>query len=244
VVTFPDGDELTSGDPAIHAKLSRLTGRRVELTPLPPREDRAAYRGVFANQADLRRQFGLADDEPLPDLSMFPLRKLAELARYATPVGTFADAYPIHLLTTASLRALSARAPTATFDPRRFRPSILIDAGEATGLDEFGWCGGSVAIGAVRLRPEIPTIRCSMPTRRQPGLDADPAVIRAVNAHADHCLGVYAHVTSGGPVAVGDEVDAQGPPEPHAVGVAIARLRICLRRRVTRASAFVMPRGR
>src|SRR4051812_37768256 len=67
-VTFPGGEELTSGDPAIHDRLSALCGRRVELTPLPARDDRAAYRGVLANQADLRRQFGLRDDEPLPDL--------------------------------------------------------------------------------------------------------------------------------------------------------------------------------
>lgn len=35
--------------------------------------------------ADIRRQFTIPDGEPLPDFSMFPVRKLAELARYATP---------------------------------------------------------------------------------------------------------------------------------------------------------------
>ena len=42
---------------------------------------------------------------------MFPVRKLAELARYATPVGALYDAYPILLLTRASLRALAERSP-------------------------------------------------------------------------------------------------------------------------------------
>ena len=242
-VTFPDEEELTSSDPGIHAKLCELTGKRVELVPLPPRDDRAAYRGVFANQADLRKQFDLADDDPLPDFSMFPVRKLAELARYATPVGTFADAYPLHLLTTASLRALVAQAPAATFDVRRFRPSILVDTGEATGLEEFAWCGGSVEIGEVRARPEIPTIRCSMPTRAQPGLDAEPDVVRTINAHADHCLGVYAEVAVGGQIAVGDDVRFVAPPEPTPVGVAVGRLRKGLRKGVARASSATLPRG-
>jgi uncharacterized protein YcbX len=242
-ITFPDGGELTSSDPAIHARLTALTGKRVELTPLPPVDDRAAYKGVFANQADLRRQFALADDEPLPDFSMFPLRKLAELARYATPVGTFADVYPLHLLTTASLEALAAWTPTATFDVRRFRPSVVIDTGDAVGLDEFGWCGGTVEIGAARARPQIPTIRCSIPTRRQPGLDAEPDVVRTINARAEHCLGVYADVETGGQIAVGDGVRYIAPPEPTAVGVAVRRLRGGLRKGVLRASSAAMPRG-
>jgi uncharacterized protein YcbX len=243
-VTFPGGEELTSGDPSIHDRLSALCGRRVELTPLPGLDDRAAYKGVLANQADLRRQFGLRDDEPLPDLSMFPLRKLAQLARYATPIGMFADAYPLHLLTTASLRALAAQAPTPAFDVRRFRPSLLVDTGDAVGLEEFGWCGGTVEIGAVHIRPEIPTIRCSIPTRTQPGLDADPDVVRTINAHADHCLGVYAEVAAGGRIAVGDEVRFVPAPQPTPVSAAVSRLRDGMRRGVTRASGAMMPRGR
>jgi hypothetical protein len=96
----------------------------------------------------------------------------------------------------------------------------------------------------VRIRPEIPTIRCSIPTRTQPGLDADPDVVRTINAHADHCLGVYAEITAGGQVAVGDEVRFTPPPQPTPVSAAVGRLRDGVRRGVTRASGAVMPRGR
>jgi uncharacterized protein YcbX len=74
---------------------------------------------------------------------MFPVRKFAELARYATPVGALYDAYPILLLTRASLRALAERSPGSRFDVRRFRPNVLIDRDGAE-FAEFGWCGGQL----------------------------------------------------------------------------------------------------
>lgn len=242
-VTFPDGTSEVSGDPALDARLSELAGRRVALVPLPPRDDRAAYRGPSATQNDLRRQFDIPDGEPLPDLSMFPIRKLAELARYATPVGTFADAYPLHVLTRASLRAMAAHAPDADFDVRRFRPSVVVDTGDdAAAVVENGWLGGTLALGAsVVAAPAIPTIRCSMPTREQPGMAADPAVIRTVRDHADRCLGVYADVAQGGRVAVGDAV-AFTPPARG--GGAVDKVRAGVRRGVVRATNAVMPRGR
>ena len=43
-------------------------------------------------KADSRAHFGLAEDEPLPDLSVFPLRKVAEIIRYVAPVGSLVDA--------------------------------------------------------------------------------------------------------------------------------------------------------
>ena len=68
----------------------------------------------------MRTIFGLGPDDPLPDLSMFPIRKLAEISRYATPIGSYVDAYPVHLLTTRSLESMSAVAPGSDFDVRRF----------------------------------------------------------------------------------------------------------------------------
>ena len=244
VVTFPDGEELRSSDAAIHAKLSALCGRRVELHPLPATDDRRAYKGVLANQADLRRQFDVPDDEPLPDLSMFPVRKLAELARYATPVGTFADAYPIHVLTTASLAAMRAQAPQADFDVRRFRPSIVVDSDDADGLVELGWLGGTLHAGAVELRLEIPTIRCSMPTRVQPGLAADADVLRTIRAHAERCLGAYAEVAQGGRVEVGDPVSFVPAAARGAAGTAALKVRDRVKRGALRAGNAVIPKGR
>lgn len=244
IVTFPDGAERSSSDPEVHELLSALTGRRVELTPLPPVGDRAAYRGPLATKNDVRRQFDIPDDEPLPDLTMFPVRKLAELARYATPVGTFADVYPLHVLTRASLAAMAEQAPGATFDPRRFRPSILLETDDAPGLVENGWLGGTLTSGTVVVRPEIPTIRCSMPARTQPGLEAEPDVVRTVRRQADGCLGVYAEVVEGGVLSVGDPVAFAPPHAPTRLGAAAGRLRTAARRGTVRASQVVMPKGR
>jgi uncharacterized protein YcbX len=244
VVTFPDGEERSSSDPEVHVRLSALTGRRVELTPLPPVGDRAAYRGPLATQNDIRRQFDIPDDEPLPDLSMFPVRKLAELARYATPVGTFADAYPLHLLTRASLAAMAEHAPGASFDSRRFRPSVLLEGDDAPGLVENGWLGGTLTNGTAVVRAEIPTIRCSMPARAQPGLAAEPDVVRTVRGQADGCLGVYAEVARPGRLAVGDEMSFAPAAAPTALAAAAGRLRDAARRRAVRASGVVMPKGR
>ncbi len=244
IVTFPDGEERSSSDPEVHELLSALTGRRVELTPLPPVDDRAAYRGPLATQNDLRRQFDIPDDEPLPDLSMFPVRKVAELARYATPVGMFADAYPLHLLTRASLAKMGEHTPGATFDARRFRPSVLLDTDDAPGLVENGWLGGTLTNGTAVVRAEIPTIRCSMPARPQPGLEAEPDVVRTVRRQAEGCLGVYAEVQRGGRLAVGDTLTFTPAEAPSTVRAAAGRLGGVAKRGAMRASNVVMPKGR
>lgn len=244
VITFPDGEQRTSSDPDVHERLSALTGRRVALTPLPPVSDRAAYRGPPLTQRDLRRQFDIGDDEPLPDLSMIPVRKLAELARYATPVGMFADVYPLHLLTRASLEAMAEQAPGATFDPRRFRPSVLLETDDAPGLVENGWLGGTLTNGTTVVRAEIPTIRCSMPARPQPGLPAAPDVVRTVRRQAEGCLGVYAEVARPGRLTVGDTMTFTPAAAPTPLGGAAGRLRDTARRGAVRASGKVMPKGR
>src|SRR5690606_26670808 len=127
IIGFPDGTEVSSSDPAVHGTLSSYLDRDVELRPLPPLEDRDQYRGPMLTKADMRVVLGLDADEPIPDLSMFPLRKLAEISRYATPVGTYADIYPLHVITDASLRTFVNLAPDSDFDVRRFRPSVLVE---------------------------------------------------------------------------------------------------------------------
>src|SRR5215204_4423740 len=110
IVTFPDGSEVSSSDPAIHDRLSEVIGKPARLESLPALAQKRRYRAAQATKADIRRQFTFPDGEPLPDFSIFPVRKLAELARYATPVGALYDAYPILLLTRAPARAGRALA--------------------------------------------------------------------------------------------------------------------------------------
>jgi uncharacterized protein YcbX len=238
VVTFPGGREVSSSDPAVHEHLTELVGRAVELRPLPALDDKAQYRAARVSRAelraDLRRQFGVADGEPFPDLSTLPIGKLAELTRYATPLGSFADAFPLHLLSTGSIAAMRALTPSADFDVRRFRPNVVVD-----GSDEFGWCGGVLVAGDLALDVVAPTVRCSIPVRPQPGLEAQPEVMRTIRDHSDRCLGVYAEVRAPGTLAEGDELRL----EPGRRGSA-GRLAGRLRRGVVRASTRAVLGGR
>lgn len=242
IVTFPDGSELSSSDPAMDERLSELIGKPGRLESLPAVSEKRRYRTVQATKADMRRQFAIPDGEPLPDFSMFPVRKLAELARYATPVGALYDAYPILLMTRASLRAMAERAPDSQFDVRRFRPNVLIECDGAEPV-EFAWCGGRLRAPNVVFDAQIPTVRCSIPTREQGDLPADPDVLRTINAHADRCLGVYANVAAAGTLAEGDPLELE-PSAAASAPVAAARSGVtALKRGALRAFDALSPRG-
>ena len=241
-VTFPNGEEVSSSDPAVHDRLSQLIGKPARLESLPALSEKHRYRTPQSTKADIRRQFAIPDGEPLPDFSMFPVRKLAELARYATPVGALYDAYPLLLITRASLRALTARAPGSRFDVRRFRPNVLIDYAEAE-FPEFGWCGGRLRGPDVSIDPEIPALRCSIPTRPQGDLPADPDVLRTINAHSDHCLGVYSTVGRAGVLAEGDALEFEPPGEPSVSASAARAGATAVKRGMLRVVGAVMPRG-
>jgi len=91
---------------------------------------------------------------------------------------------------------------------------------------------------------ELTSIRCSIPTRQQGDLPADPEVLRTINAHADHCLGVYANVAKGGVLAEGDLLELE-PSGAASAPAAIARAgRTALKRGALRVFDALMPRGR
>ena len=56
------------------------------------------------------------------------------------------------------------------------------------------------------LGAELPTVRCAIPARAQPGLASDPGVLRAIVRALEQNLGVYASVRMPGRIAVGDPV--------------------------------------
>jgi uncharacterized protein len=222
-VTFPDGTTAGSDSPALNERLSELMGHAVTLESLRPATDRAFYRrrdpgsavmGSVAKYrpmrkvlswaaakglagANVRAEFGREADEAMPDLSDIP----AEIFEYYTPPGTYFDVYPIHVLSTASLDRMRRHNPNADWDPRRFRPNVLIDDG-----DESQWVGRTAHIGAFGIRGEIPTVRCAMPMHAQHDLPKDPTILRTIVRDANQCLGLYASVTSAGHVRVGDPV--------------------------------------
>ncbi|MBP1817610.1 MOSC domain-containing protein [Mycobacterium sp. OAE908] len=214
-ITFPDGTVMSSSDGEVHAKLSELTGREVELTALPPAEDTSLHKLSRTERAEtmsagwLRAAFGLSDDEKLPDLSMVRVSDMVNFTRYSTPPGMFVDLAPIHVLTKTSLATIGAEVGS-DLDVRRFRPNVLLALDNPSEeLPESHWTGSRLTVGDVDLNVAMPTIRCVMPSRAQPGIEVDRRITKAVATRADRCLGVYCWVHSGGSVRVGDDVALQ-----------------------------------
>lgn len=122
--------------------------------------------------------------------------------------GRHFDSRPVHLLTTASLAALRARRPESAWDPRRFRPNILIETEGREGFPEQDWSGRRLRAGTALLELGKPTSRCVMTTHPQPHFElaADPGILWALGEACAARLGVYAGVARPGELAVGDEV--------------------------------------
>ena len=206
-VRFPDGSVVASDDPAIEQRLAEVVGRPVRL--VASHDDmlymEEIWHGALKDGAEpYGPVIGEEDGEQLIDVP----------ASLAAPEGLF-DAAPIHLVTTATLRALSAAATGSRFDVERFRPNLVIDVPGAEGFVENDWPDRSIAIGDVRLDVLIPVPRCVMTTLPQGDLPKDPDVLRTITKHNKipalageyPCVGVYATVAKEGEVVVGDAVE-------------------------------------
>ncbi len=126
------------------------------------------------------------------------------------------DEGPVHLVTTASLRAAGNGSPV---DARRTRANLVIDtdalveellltgapATDAAGFLEDGWVGRWLRVGTVELSLTAPMPRCVMLGLAQDGLPEDRGVLREVLRRHDGHLGLVADVLVPGSVAVGDE---------------------------------------
>ena len=210
MIRFPDGEEWSADDPRTSEQVSAYVGKRVELVPLAPASHLAHYRQAHlaTDGAELWKEMGVGAGEDAPDMSSLPLKKLAQLGVFVTPPGTYFDAYPLHILTTSSLRFVGQQLDGAPVDPCRYRPNLVIDSGEMEGLVEADWEGVSLEVGGCRFHVDAATVRCSIPGRAQAieGIGADKQVVRAVAQHAARHLGVYASVTQPGSIRVGDPV--------------------------------------
>lgn len=228
-MTFPDGRRLRSDQTDINAQLSELLRHEVSLWPLQPASNTEHYRrrsktarvlGRLARfrpfraalpaltsfghaNAELRELFSREAGEPVPDLSKLP----PEILEFTSPLGTYFDAFPIHLLTTASLNLMSRLNTTARWDVRRFRPNFLIetDAG-IKGSVESEWSGQTIRLGNVELKCEIPTVRCGMTIQAQKDFPKDPSILRSIVKDANQSLGIYASVMTAGEIRVGEAV--------------------------------------
>lgn len=114
---------------------------------------------------------------------------------------------PIHLVTTASLRALAKIIPDSILDVRRFRPNLVIDIPDTDEFIEQGWLGRSIRVGQTVLRGTEPCVRCPFTSLAQ-GSDVpfDRNVHGAITQRAESHLGIYCNVITLGSLRRGDPV--------------------------------------
>ncbi|MYR87559.1 MOSC domain-containing protein [Streptomyces sp. SID685] len=204
-VELPDGTVLSAGAAELDARLSDLLGRQVSVSDKPSGHG-ALERAVPAYEGglpDVLRATATPDETG----------ELITSGRVAP--GTFFDYGTVHLVTTASLRRLQQAYPAGDFDPRRFRPNLVIDLPGGPGFPEDTWPGATLRIGEALFRVTVPTPRCVVPTLRHGELPADPGIMRTVAR--EHrvpvltlgplsCVGVYLDVLEPGTVRTGDPV--------------------------------------
>jgi hypothetical protein len=111
----------------------------------------------------------------------------------------------IHLITTSSLSELRRSYPLGNFDPRRFRPNLVIETiDDIVGFAEESWVGKTIQIEEeVMLRIEKPTDRCVMTTMKQGEISYDSRILETL-AQNHSILGVLCRVTSPGIIRVAD----------------------------------------
>jgi uncharacterized protein YcbX len=205
-ITLPDGAAVTADDPDAAAILSSILGRKVALE-------------TTAADAPVLEELWLDGGPEGRDVT-------DETIAMGSPRGTFFDYAVVHLVTTATLQRLAELYPQGRFDPRRFRPNVVVASAEgAVGFVENDWIGKTLALGdSVRLSVTDPCPRCVMTTLAQEDLPADAGILRTAARHnsvvggegrgADGvyaaAIGVYARVLAGGTVRRGDAIRIVG----------------------------------
>jgi hypothetical protein len=185
-VTFPDGSTVSTEDRTIAARLSSSLGKPVHFLKSAP-----AAGTLEEYWADIE---GLARRDVVTDEAM--------------PAETFFDLGMIHLLTTATLDSFCALYPDGKFEPRRFRPNLVIQTvPDFKGFPENEWDEKTLNIGGtVKLKITGPCGRCVMTTLPQDDLPMDTGILKTAAKHNQARVGAYAAVLQGGTVRAGDPV--------------------------------------
>jgi len=206
-ITAPNGESFLTNEAGSNEKLSTLLGHRVVLEELPDASNVEHFRRGPSDSddvmAEMRAVFGRTEDEPLPDFSIFP----PEVMEFESPPGTHHDCYPLMVMTTSALAAMKAAVPNAVVDVKRFRPSLVVDSGDADGHPEFSWKNKRIAIGSAVIEILDACPRCVMVTRAiNKDIPEDRAVLRHIVRDLNQSVGVYARVLTPGTCSVGDEI--------------------------------------
>lgn len=209
-ITLPDGWKVRSDNPKSAERVSEALEREITLWPRQPADNLDFYRRPPVDpavdlKADAYKILGLEADEEIPPvLAPTPV----ENRPFMAPPGTYFDAFPILLVTTASLATVEAALGASSAAVKRFRPNILIDSpAGATGFPEHDWAGRKVRVGGAVLEAVGPCIRCAMVTLPQPGLDRDTPLMRYLHRETGQNLGLYCRVLELGVVNTGDLVE-------------------------------------
>jgi hypothetical protein len=205
-VKLPDGTSFNTRDDQGNKILSGYLKREVSLQPLQPKSNADFYRlSTLTGEKAMKKQFDARGG--MPSLGSISWLRMLELGSYATPRGRFYDVYPLHIVTSNSIRMLKSLEPQGDFQSKRFRPNIYIEcAQESDSLDEFRWVGGKLHIGDTVIKCESRTVRCSMPAQPQPGLVKDSKVLRTLEKYTKRHLGINATVIRSGTIHDGDSV--------------------------------------
>lgn len=185
-ITFPDGGTITSDDVSVATRLSSSLGKPVRFLKSPPT--------------------GGTLEEYWPDIDGLARRDV--VTDEAMPPETFFDLGMIHLLTTATLDSFRVLYPEGRFEPRRFRPNLIIQTDpELKGYPENDWDEKVLAIGSeVKIKITGPCGRCVMTTLSQGDLPKDAGILKTAARHNQARVGAYACVLQGGTIRSGDEV--------------------------------------
>jgi uncharacterized protein YcbX len=184
-VTLPDGSYISSTHGDFAAVVSRSLGRDVQLLSVPPAD--ARLEEYWPDMEGLAHRDAVTDEK--------------------VPAGTFFDLAPIHILTTSTLDALREFYPQGRFEPRRFRPNLIVDTTGQEGFVENNWVGKTLAIGPeVKIQVTMPCGRCVMTTLAQGDLPKDPGILKTAAKHNNICIGAYATVVQVGTLRAGDAV--------------------------------------
>jgi uncharacterized protein YcbX len=120
------------------------------------------------------------------------------------------DSHAVSVLSQASAEEVGRRGGRETFDPRRFRPTLLIDGCAAHAED--AWVGAVVRAGEALLRVVRLDPRCALTTLDPDTGERDADTLRWLAGYRRHedgevYCGIYADVEAAGRVRVGDEVE-------------------------------------
>jgi uncharacterized protein YcbX len=185
-IELADGTSIRSDSPNVNTMIGNALDREVRLACDSPAEPTL--------------------EEYWPDLDRLAHR--AEVTEEAMPTVTFFDCGAVHVVTTATLAKLGELYPEGRFEPKRFRPNLLIAvAPPASGFAENEWVGKTLAIGSeVRMKITGNTGRCVMTTLPQGDLPHDAGILRTAAQHNRTYVGVYAEIVRSGTTHRGDEI--------------------------------------